>query len=144
MTKNNRGKHMVSRREAREFLMQVLYQIDVNGQTSDEGLEHYAGYSGMGSQKSFCEELYRQYFNHKEEIDEKISKYSVGWKPDRMPKTDLSILRLAACELLYMEDIPSAVSINEAVELTKIYGTDQSPKFVNAILGSITKEQEKA
>ena len=57
-----------------------------------------------------------------------------------MPKTDISILRLAGTEISYMDDIPTAVSINEAVELAKKYGTKDSPKFINAILGSITRE----
>ena len=77
-----------------------------------------------------------------DEIDKKISDVSKGWTIDRIGKVELAILRLAVYEILYDEGIPTSVSINEAVELTKIYGTEQSPKFVNAILGNIVKEME--
>ncbi|RDY28730.1 transcription antitermination factor NusB [Romboutsia weinsteinii] len=73
-------------------------------------------------------------------IDELINKYAKNWSVNRMPKVDLSILRLAICEILYAQNIPTKVSINEAVEMAKVYCDDKSPKFINGILGSVVNE----
>ena len=79
---------------------------------------------------------------NKEQIDELINKYAKNWSVSRMPKVDLSILRLAICELVFIEEIPNKVSINEAIELAKLYCDDKSPKFINGILGSVSNELE--
>ncbi len=71
------------------------------------------------------------------EIDAKINDVSVGWKTSRMGKVDLSIIRLAAFEILFDEDIPNPVAINEAVELAKQFGTEDSPSFVNGVLSKL-------
>lgn len=78
--------------------------------------------------------------DNKENIDELINKYAKNWTVNRMAKVDLAILRLAICEMLYIENIPTKVSINEAIELSKLYCDDKSPKFINGILGSIVSE----
>lgn len=80
---------------------------------------------------------YNGVVEHMEEIDEKINGVAVGWKTDRMGKVDLSVLRLAVYELLYDEDVPAGVAINEAVELVKKYGRDESPAFINGILAKL-------
>ncbi len=85
-----------------------------------------------------CENLNK----NKEMIDELINKYAKNWSVNRMPKVDLSILRLAICELIFVEEIPSKVSINEAIEIAKLYCDDKSPKFINGILGSVVNEFE--
>lgn len=77
--------------------------------------------------------------NHNK-IDELINKYAKNWSVDRMPKVDLSVLRLSVCELLCIKQIPSRVSINEAVEIAKVYCDDKTPKFINGILGSVVNE----
>lgn len=74
---------------------------------------------------------------HLEEIDEAINEVAEGWKTSRMGKVDLTLLRLAVYEMKYDEDVPEGVAINEAVELAKKYGTDESPAFVNGILGKL-------
>ena len=79
---------------------------------------------------------------NKEQIDGLINKYAKNWTVSRMPNVDLSILRLAICELIFMEEIPNKVSINEAIELAKLYCDDKSPKFINGILGSVSNELE--
>lgn len=73
-------------------------------------------------------------------IDELINKYAKNWSVNRMPKVDVSILRLAICEILCLPQIPNKVSINEAVEIAKIYCDDKTPKFINGILGSVVNE----
>ena len=88
--------------------------------------------------KIICENLRE----NKEKIDELINKYAKNWSVNRMPKVDLSILRLAICELVFIEEIPNKVSINEAIELAKLYCDDKSPKFINGILGSVANELE--
>jgi len=71
------------------------------------------------------------------EIDENINAHTTGWKTDRMGKAELTIIRLAVYEMLYDEDVPTSVAINEAVELAKKYGTDEAPAFVNGVLAKI-------
>ncbi len=78
-----------------------------------------------------------------EELDQKINEVSVGWKTSRMNRTDLAILRLAAYEILFDDDIPDKVAINEAVELAKQYGEDESYSFINGVLGQITADKNK-
>ena len=78
-----------------------------------------------------------------EELDERINAVSVGWKTSRMNRTDLAILRLAAYEILFDEDIPDKVAINEAVELAKQYGEDESYSFINGVLGQITADKNR-
>ena len=76
---------------------------------------------------------------HQEEIDKIISDFSKGWTIERMSRVDVSILRLAICEILYREDVNTATSINEAVELAKKYSADDAPSFVNGILGAYVR-----
>lgn len=75
-----------------------------------------------------------------EKIDELINKYAKNWSVNRMSKVDLSILRLSICEMLCIDGIPNKVSINEAIEMAKIYCDDKTPKFINGILGSVENE----
>ncbi len=130
----------MTRKNARELMMQILYQMDLNNDFSGETRDHYLQGKKTGEQAEYCQEIYDLSCEYKNRIDSLISQFSVKWKIERMPKTDIAILRVATAELLYIENIPTAVSINEAVELAKKYGTEQSPRFVNAILGNIEKE----
>jgi N utilization substance protein B len=74
---------------------------------------------------------------HQEQIDEFLSTYSQGWTLDRMPAVDLMILRIGSWELLFNDDVPDGVAVSEAVELAKMLSTDESPKFVNGLLGRL-------
>lgn len=82
-----------------------------------------------------------QIYEIKDELDELINKYSVGWKTSRMNKVDLAILRLAVYEIRYDEEIPKAIAINEAVNLAKKFSSDKSPAFINGILGKIDEQK---
>ena len=75
-----------------------------------------------------------------EKIDELISEFSINWKIQRIPKVPLSVLRLAICEMLFIDSIPQSVSINEAVELTKTYASSDDASYVNGILASVHKK----
>jgi N utilization substance protein B len=80
--------------------------------------------------------------DNRDALDERIEIDSENWKVSRMAKTDLSILRIAAAEILYADDIPDSVSANEAVELAKMYGGDESSRFINGILGKLIRGKE--
>ena len=80
---------------------------------------------------------------HSAELDEKIAELAIGWSVERMPKVDLSILRVALYEMMYMDKIPSSVSINEAVELAKRFGGDRSSAYINGMLGTFARQIDK-
>ncbi|MEG2246778.1 MAG: transcription antitermination factor NusB [Paraclostridium sp.] len=90
--------------------------------------------------RSYANEMAKNMKQNKDTIDELISKYAKNWTVNRMAKVDLAILRLAICEMLYAPKVPTKVSINEAIELSKLYCDDKSPKFINGILGSVVSE----
>ena len=89
--------------------------------------------------KAFIKDRMKIIFSKVPELDEKISAQAKGWKISRMSGTDLAVLRLAVYEMLFDEETPSGVAINEAVELSKLYGSDDSYKFVNGVLGGVAK-----
>lgn len=88
----------------------------------------------------YAGEVVKNLQENKENIDSLINKYAKNWTINRMAKVDLAILRLSLCEILYISEIPTKVSINEAVELSKLYCDEKSPKFINGILGSVVSE----
>lgn len=93
--------------------------------------------------KFFCD-LVKGTLDNIENIDDIIKKNLKSWTMDRIAKVDLTILRMAIYELLYIEDIPNSVTINEAVELGKLFGTDDSGSFINGVLGRIVREKSKS
>jgi N utilization substance protein B len=131
------------RRKGREIALQLLYQIEVSRLAPELALETYRRYLNIEEEKAFAfgEELVKGVLAHKEHIDSYIQRYSPDWPLERMNFTDKNILRLAIYEFFYRPEIPPVVSINEAVELAKLYGTDESPAFVNGILDSIYKNE---
>ncbi|MCH3955578.1 MAG: transcription antitermination factor NusB [Eubacterium sp.] len=133
----NRTHGEMSRKQAREWMMQVYYQMDVLKDFDPDHEDSILTQKKMDEQEEYCRRLYRLLIKHKSQLDHYIDSFSIGWKIERMAKTDLAILRLATAEILYMKDIPVAVSINEAVDLAKKYGTEESPRFINAILAKV-------
>lgn len=132
----------MTRKEAREFLMQVFFQMDANDNYNiDDEKKYFADLDDKGQAK-YCSEMYSLICNKKNEIDELLKKHMRGWTIERMPKTDLAVLRVAVCEMAFMKGIPATVSINEAVELSKKYGTEESHSYVNGILGGVYKDLE--
>lgn len=140
----------MSRRLARETALQVLFQLDMTGETENlkpvvyKWAEEFAVPEGS---IPFAEELVKGTLTHKEAIDQKLEKLSEGWPLARMANVDRNLLRLATYEILFREDIPGRVTLNEAIEIAKRYGSDESAKFVNGILDkvveSINKKDEK-
>ncbi len=93
--------------------------------------------------KKFAEHLVKGVCDNLDQIDEKIAHHSTHWKLDRMTRIDRSLLRLAAFEMFWCEDIPGKVAINEAIELGKKYGTEESSSFLNGVLDALYKEKER-
>ncbi|WP_206458094.1 transcription antitermination factor NusB [Anaerovorax sp. IOR16] len=132
------------RTQARELLMQMLFQMEVQNDHSDSIKKRVAEENlEESNQKDYFEEMYGLITLHLPEIDQQIEEYSNNWKINRLAKVDLAILRLSIAELLYKMDIPDSVSINEAVDLAKKFGGDDSGKFVNGVLGKIVRGKQK-
>ena len=129
----------MARKEAREFAMQTLFQIDVHKDFENTDIEKYIGSKKLGNQKDYVKTLLTKICANIAQVDEKINSCSVNWPTTRMAKTDLAITRIAVGEIMFLEDVPKAVAINEAVNLAKDYGTDTSAGFINAILGKVEK-----
>jgi N utilization substance protein B len=137
---------MLSRKKTRELLMKLIYQMTLFGHCEEDAKTQFL--SDYAKDHPDEEEPDRGYFDrifqavaeHRSHIDEVIAKASDHWKINRISKVDLSILRIAAAEILFFSDIPPGVSANEAVELAKKYGGENSPKFINGLLGNIVRE----
>jgi len=138
---------MRKRSQAREFALQILYQIDITGDPADVCLENFwqrdSGDMPEDEIREFTEILVRGTFDNLKTIDEKISGYAVNWELKRMAVVDRNILRMGSYELIFLKDIPPKVTINEAVELAKKYSGLAAGKFVNGILDKIKSETNK-
>lgn len=138
---------MRKRTKAREYVLQMLYQVEITHSDWQEAMEGF-WQSNQKEEisdelKEFSAELLGGVVKHMEEIDKRISKYAANWQLERMAFVDRNIMRLGCFELLFREDIPPKVAINEAVELAKKYSGLDSGKFVNAILDQVKIEKEK-
>jgi len=138
---------MRKRTKAREYVLQMLYQVDITRSNWQEVLENFCANNERqdlsGELKDFSAQLLEGVISHLQEIDKKISRYAANWQLERMAFVDRNIMRLGCFELLFRLDIPPKVAINEAVELAKKYSGLESGKFVNAILDQIKIEKEK-
>ena len=136
---------MRNRTKAREFALKILYALDIR----KEPLEDYAEIfwesnpDVTGEIKEFSSFIVDGVKGNMDSIDQLISKYATNWDIKRMPAVDRNILRLAAFELVFAQDIPPKVSINEAIEMAKKYGDKDSGKFVNGVLDKINKSERK-
>jgi N utilization substance protein B len=128
------------RRLGREQALSLLFQVDVGRLPLSYVLEvNEAAREVPPEAWDFAVELSRGVLSHRAEIDRILNELAVDWTVERMANVDRAILRLAVYEILHREDIPIGVSINEAVELAKRYGTDESSRFVNGILGHLAR-----
>ena len=132
---------MRKRTRARECALKVLYEIDVSGNPYKESLENFWQFQEEkdSSVIDFASGLVEGAIENLERIDKEISQFATNWQLKRMAVIDRNILRLATYELLFKEDIPPKVSINEAVELAKKFGDTESGRFVNGVLDKINK-----
>ena len=120
----------------------MLYAASLGGgETMNEVLEQSELTDTLsGSDRTFLENLTAGVTDHQQELDEVIGRYAQGWALNRLARVDLTILRMAVYELMYMPEIPVGVTINEAVELAKRFAEDKSSGFINGILGSVARE----
>ena len=131
---------MRKRTKAREYTLQLLYQIDITHSESRQTVEDFWNHHTVSSEvKAFAVRLVQGTLEHLRDIDQMIATYASNWEINRMAVVDRNILRLGAYELLYLDDIPPKVCLSEAVELAKRFGDEESGKFVNGILDAIHK-----
>lgn len=132
---------MGKRRKSREFALQVLYQRDITKQDASGTFAQLQEHFSPGDEKDeFAERIVNGVLKHCQEIDQLIKQYSEHWRLERMTIVDRTILRIATFEFLYCQEIPPKVSLNEAIELGKRYGTEESGSFINGILDRIQNE----
>ncbi len=133
----------MGRRRARESTMKLLYQMDINKEINDEAIDLFLEENNCDKkEKNYILDSIKNICDNKDTIDSYVRKYASGWKLDRIAKVDLSILRIAIYEILFREDIPLQVSINEAIEVSKKYSSSESSKFINGLLGSFVRDME--
>jgi N utilization substance protein B len=134
------------RRRAREYALQILFQIDFKGREvgRNDFEDFWLDKDETEDVKKFAEEIVKGTIQSLDEIDLQIEKVAENWVLKRMAAVDRNILRFAAYEILYRKDIPSAVTINEAIEISKKFSSSESAPFINGILDRLAKEAGKA
>jgi N utilization substance protein B len=135
---------MGKRREARELVLKSLYCWEISGKKPDEVFSDLVSKTELDpSSRVFSRELFKQVLDHQKEIDELIKKNVQHWDFSRIAVVDKNILRIGICELLYLDDIPVKVSLDEAIELAKKYSSEDSGSFVNGVLDAVAKKIKK-
>lgn len=146
-----------ARRRGRQLALALLYAADVGHRSLTEIIQQTGAMLNIlipswqmppqeavkiGAEiEAFGSQLVRQYLEHTEVIDKTISEQAEGWRIERMPVVDRNILRLALTEMWYLPEVPIGATIDEAVELAKEYATAESGKFINGILGAVSRQQ---
>ena len=131
---------MSARTKARKRALDVLFAAEMRGESATEALDRAIA-EGEAPTNDYTVVLVRGVEAHRAQIDELLSSYSEGWTLGRMPAVDRNVLRLGVWELLYADDVPDAVAISEAMTLVTELSTDESPQFVNGILGSVLRNK---
>ena len=129
---------MSARTKARKRALDVLYASEVRRESPVEALER-AGRDGEGPTNDYTATLVRGVVAEQARIDDLLGTASEGWSLDRMPAVDRNVLRIGVYELLYVDDVPDAVAVTEAMNLVRELSTDESPAFVNGVLGAILR-----
>lgn len=133
----------MSRKWAREKAMTLIYQVDVNVNNAQDTINNFFDHEEEEvalEEKEYITDCVKGVEANLNEINILIEKHSKGWKLSRIARVDLAILRLSIYEMLKRNDVPNVVSVNEAIELAKKFGGENSASFVNGILGSAIKE----
>ncbi len=133
----------MKRRRSREYALQLLFQLELSGTelTADTWNDFWEGIDEGEDVKEFALSIVKSTKDHIQEIDETIQKIVKNWSLERMAVIDRNILRAATYELLYRNDIPHSVVINEALEIAKKYSTIESSSFINGILDKISRSK---
>lgn len=133
----------MGRHEAREQAFLLIFESNFKDETIEELIGNAQVARDMAI-NSFAIRVFNGVNEHKENIDKFIEDNIIGWKKNRISKVAISVMRLAIYEMIYENDIPDSVSINEAVELTKKYSTKDESSFINGVLGSVEKQLKKS
>ncbi|MBB3044389.1 transcription antitermination factor NusB [Nocardioides soli] len=131
---------MAARTKARKRALDVLFAADLRGESATEALDRAIA-EGEGPTNEYTAVLVRGVEEHRARIDEVLGQYAEGWTLQRMPAVDRNVLRLGVWELLYADDVPDPVAISEAMTLVTELSTDESPVFVNGVLGSVLRDK---
>ena len=130
----------MTRTDAREVLMQAIFQMEMQQSKDQELLKQFLASKNISAdQEGYIISSFETITSHLDEIDELINKFAKSWKTNRMAKVDLAILRVSVGEILYIEDTPAPVAINEAVKMAKKYADERAKKFINGVLGSVER-----
>ena len=132
----------MKRKRSREIAMELLFSMEISKNSYEETIECFVEDYEMDLKTidlEYIKEVMKSVVDHKEEIDEIIKNSLINWTIDRVSKVNLTIVRLAIAEMLYIDDVPEVVAINEAIELTKKYSDDKSVAFVNGALDKAFK-----
>jgi transcription antitermination protein NusB len=131
-----------ARSRARKRALDILYAAELRGENAVDALARSVD-SGEGPGNPYTLSLVQGVVEHQVRIDELLTSYSQGWALNRMPAVDRSALRIGVFELLWADDVPDAVAVDEAVSLVRELSTDDSPGFVNGVLGSMLREKDQ-
>jgi N utilization substance protein B len=134
---------MSARSKARKRALDVLFAADVRGESALAALEAAIA-DGEGPTNDYTEALVRGVVAEQERIDALLTEHAQGWSLERMPAVDRNVLRLGVFEMLYVDDVPDAVAVSEAVALVRDLSTDESPAFVNGVLGAVLRRETPA
>lgn len=132
----------MNRKDLRDFAVKMLYEMDIHKSFCQENVQNFINNHEIRTKDSYLLNVADKFLQNKEGIDNLIEENSKSWALNRIAKIDLSILRVSFTEILYLNDIPAQVSVNEAVELAKKYGDEKSYQFINGILGNLLRVQE--
>ncbi|MDP3968348.1 MAG: transcription antitermination factor NusB [Nocardioides sp.] len=131
---------MGARSKARKRALDALYAADLRVEDAAEALDR-AIEAGEGPTNDYTVQLVRGVVEHRTRIDEVLATYAQGWTLARMPAVDRNALRLGVYEVLWVDDVPDAVAVTEAVDLVRDLSTDESPSFVNGLLGTVVRDK---
>ena len=131
----------MARAEARRVAMQLIYENMLGGVGGEETMLNLLGFLPSSDDARYIESVVSGVAQRGGELDEAISKLLVNWTIERLARVDLSILRLGAFEILYREDVPAAVAVNEAVELSHVFSTEEASGFINGVLGNLARQK---
>jgi N utilization substance protein B len=132
-----------ARSKARKRALDLLFAADLRRESAAEALDRAID-EGAAPNNPYTETLVRGVVEHLARIDEVLATYAQGWTIDRMPAVDRNVLRIGVFEMLYVDDVPDAVAVTEAIALVRDLSTDESPSFVNGVLGAILKSKPTA
>jgi len=126
---------------ARQVAFQTLFQIDVGNCDVEEALQQRLADAVLDeANEQYVNEVVRGVYAYRAALDAQINDVSTGWRADRIGAVERSILRLAIYEIVFRDDVPVPVSVNEAVELAKRFGDDDAPRFINGVLGTVVRD----